>query len=204
MTVPSRDQACRVLLDLGPSPRLVRHATAVAEIAGFLAWRTERRGIPVDRRLVESAALLHDIDKAMPRGDQPHGEAGARWLSGHGYPELSDAVASHPVSRLGDDSQYAAFVSGTSRETRIVAYADKRAAQRLAPMNRRFLRWERRHPELETSLARARERALKLEREVCEAAGVTPEAVRRLRWVAAAMARAHSRRRGVVSDPAIT
>jgi putative nucleotidyltransferase with HDIG domain len=201
MTVPSRDEACQVLLDLGPSRRLLRHVTAVAEIAGFLAMRTERRGIVVDRRLVEGAALLHDIDKAMPRGSSPHGDAGARWLAEHGYPELSDAVASHPVSRLGDDAQYAAFATGTSRETRIVAYADKRAAQRLAPMDRRFLRWERRHPELDGSLARARVRALELEREVCEAAGVTPQAVGRLRWVGPAMARASRRRRGVTLDP---
>lgn len=195
MTVPSRVEACVLLLELKPSPRLVRHATAVAEIAAFLAWRTEGRGIPIDRRLVESAALLHDIDKAIPRRGQPHGEAGARWLAEHGYPELSEAVASHPVSRLGDDTRYAAFASSTSRETRIVAYADKCAAQRLEPMNRRFLRWERRHPELDASLARARERALALEREVCDAAGVAPEAVRRLRWVRAAMTRAERQQR---------
>lgn len=144
---------------------------------------------------MESAALLHDIDKAIPRRGQPHGEAGARWLAEHGYPELSEAVASHPVSRLGDDTRYAAFASSTSRETRIVAYADKCAAQRLEPMNRRFLRWERRHPELDASLARARERALALEREVCDAAGVAPEAVRRLRWVRAAMTRAERQQR---------
>lgn len=201
MTIPSRDEACLLLIGLKPSPRLVRHMTAVAEIAAFLAERTARRGIPVDRRLVESAALLHDIDKAYSRGKEAHGEAGARWLAKHGYPALSDAVASHPVSRLGDDAGYAAFVAGAGRETRIVAYADKRAAQRLEPMSRRFLRWERRHPELKASLARARERAEALERDVCEGAGVTPQAVRRLRWVAAAMAHARSQKRSLASDP---
>jgi hypothetical protein len=93
------------------------------------------------------------------------------------------------------------FAQGASRETRIVAYADKRAAQRLQPMNQRFLRWERRHPELDTALLRARERALVLEREVCEAAGVGPDAVRRLRWVAPAMARARSRKRARSAAP---
>jgi len=176
--------------------------TAVAEIAAFLAERTASRGIPVDRRLVESAALLHDIDKAYSRGNEAHGEAGARWLAKHRYPELSEAVAFHPVSSLGDDARYAAFTARASRETRIVAYADKRAAQRLGPMSRRFLRWERRHPELKASLARARERAEALEREVCEAAGISPQAVRRLRWVATAMARARSRNRKAGPDPA--
>lgn len=200
MTVPSRDEACLVLLALKPSPRLLRHMTAVAEIAAFLADRTERRGIPVDRRLVESAALLHDIDKAYPRGNEAHGEAGARWLAEHGYPELSDAVAWHPVSRLGDDACYAGFIADASRETRIVAYADKRAAQRLQPMSRRFLRWQGRHPELTPSLERARERADVLEREVCDAAGIAPRAVRRLRWVGAGMARARVKKLAAEPD----
>jgi putative nucleotidyltransferase with HDIG domain len=200
MTVPSRDEACLLLLALKPSPRLLRHMTAVAEVAAFLADRTERRGIPVDRRLVESAALLHDIDKSYPRGNEAHGEAGARWLAEHGYPELSDAVAWHPVSRLGDDARYAAFVAGVSRETRIVAYADKRAAQRLEPMSRRFLRWQGRHPELTPSLARARARAEVLEREVCEAAGIAPQDVRRLRWVRAGMARARVQKHAATSE----
>jgi putative nucleotidyltransferase with HDIG domain len=201
MTIPSRDEACLLLLDFKPSRRLVRHMTAVAEIAAFLAERTERRGIPVDRRLVENAALLHDIDKAYPRGDEAHGEAGARWLAEHGHPELSEAVALHSVSRLGDDGQYAAFAAGASREARIVAYADKRAAQRLAPMDRRFVRWERRHPEMTASMVRARERALLLEQQVCQEAGVAPEAVRRLRWVSAAMARARRQRDAATPDP---
>ena len=67
--IPSRTEAAAVLLDLSPSPRLLRHATAVAEVAAFLAEHIERRGLPVDRRLVESAALLHDLDKALPRND---------------------------------------------------------------------------------------------------------------------------------------
>jgi hypothetical protein len=175
--------------------------TAVAEIAAFLAERTERRGIRVDRRLVESAALLHDADKAYPRGSEAHGDAGARWLAEHGYPELSEAVGAHPVSRLGDDARYAEFITNASRETQIVAYADKRAAQRLEPMRRRFLRWEGRHPELAGSLARALERAEALEHEVCEGAGIAPPAVRRLRWVSAAMARARVEQRRAGSDP---
>jgi putative nucleotidyltransferase with HDIG domain len=200
MTVPSRDEACLVILALKPSPRLLRHMTAVAEIAAFLADRTERRGIPVDRRLVESAALLHDIDKAYPRGNEAHGEAGARWLAEYGYPELSDAVAWHPVSRLGDDARYAGFVASASHETRIVAYADKRAAQRLEPMSRRFLRWQGRHPELTPSLARALERAEVLEREVCDSAGIAPPDVRRLRWVASAIVRARVQKHAAASE----
>ena len=54
--------------------------TAVAEIAAFLAERMAGRGVAVDRALVESAALLHDLDKALPETDPlrrlGHGHAG--------------------------------------------------------------------------------------------------------------------------------
>lgn len=158
-----------------------------------------RNGIAIDRRLVEAAAVLHDLDKALPAKDPlralGHGYAGAQWLTDHGYAELAAPVAQHPVSRLGLDPAYAAFLEAASWEVRVVAYADKRAAQRLQPMGIRFRRWRRRHPELGSSLKQARQRAGLLEAEVCGAAGVTPEQVRRLRWVAAATLRARKARK---------
>jgi putative nucleotidyltransferase with HDIG domain len=191
--IPSRTEAAAVLLDLSPSPKLLRHATAVAEVAAFLAEHIERRGLPVDRRLVESAALLHDLDKALPRNDPHrvlgHGRAGARWLSEHGYEELAPAVADHPVVRLSD-SDYPTWVSTASLEDRIVAYADKRAAQRLGHIDVRFARWYERHPEYLEGLRLARHRAALLENEVCAAAGLKPAEVGRLRWVRSALDRA--------------
>ena len=81
----------------------MRHSRAVAEIAGWLAARIEAGGTPVDRRLVESAALLHDADKVLPLDDParalPHGEGSAAWLTRLGHPEPGRAVAAHPVTR---------------------------------------------------------------------------------------------------------
>ncbi|MDA8202698.1 MAG: hypothetical protein M0Z49_08055, partial [Chloroflexi bacterium] len=51
-----------------------------------------------------------------------------------------------------------------------------------------------RYPEHRESLARARARAERLEREVCETAAVSPLAVRRLRWVAPTLEAARRRR----------
>ena len=85
MTVPGRMDAASLLLSLDPQPWFVRHARAVAEVAGWLAARIDGRGIAVDRRLVEAAALLHDADKALPAGDParalPHGEGRLRGLA---------------------------------------------------------------------------------------------------------------------------
>lgn len=165
----------------------------MADVAAFLAARTAARGRSVDRRLVETAALLHDVDKLFPPHDLRraggHGVAGARWLTDQGWAELAGPVAGHPVGRLLDhEGEAAAWLAAAPLETLIVAYADKRAAQRLEPMAGRFARWRRDHPDRDGSLARAWDIALELERYVCGAAGVTPPTVGRLRWAGRAVA----------------
>jgi hypothetical protein len=62
-------------------------------------------------------------------------------------------------------------------------------------MERRFAVWQQRHPRA-WSGAKFREifaRAERLEERVCTAAGIAPRDVRRLRWVAAALAQAEAR-----------
>src|SRR5262245_31637898 len=110
MTVPGRVEAASLLLSLDPLDWQVRHARAVGEVAGWLAARISANGIAVDRRLAESAALLHDVDKILPPGDPvkalPHGDGSAAWLTQAGHPELSRAVANHPVTWLLDGDRY--------------------------------------------------------------------------------------------------
>jgi hypothetical protein len=204
MTVPGRVEAASLLLSLDPEPWFVRHARAVAEVAGWLAARIEARGITLDRRLVESAALLHDADKALSPGDPlralPHGEGSAAWLTRAGHGELARAVASHPVTRLRDGEGFRRWAAFASREERIVAYADKRAGQRLESMDERFASWRRRYPPSaagridgvwdDESFAAIRARATRLEADVCRAAGVAPGEVRRLAWTGRAIAAA--------------
>jgi hypothetical protein len=209
MTVPGRVDAAALLLSLDPPPWFVRHARAVAEVAGWLAARIDGRGTPVDRRLVESAALLHDADKALPSEDPasalPHGDGSAAWLTRLGHPELARAVAGHPVERLLDGEPYKRWAAFASREERIVAYADKRAGQRLESMDARFASWRRRYPRVDAEgrdtgwddidLRAVRSRAERLEVDVCHAAGVAPGDVRRLAWTGPALQAARDRLR---------
>jgi len=166
----------------------------VAEVAGWLALRIarERRAMPLDRPLVEAAALLHDVDKALPSAVRDrtlrHGLAGAAWLGEHGHPELAQAVSLHPVTVLADPDG-AHRLAAASLEARIVSYADKRGRQQLVSMADRFGRWERRHPEGWTAEVRTVVwgRAEALEREICGLARCRPEEVGRLAWTGEAL-----------------
>jgi HD domain-containing protein len=201
MTVPGRVEAAELLLSLDPPAWFLRHARAVAEVASWLADRAASapEAASVDRSLVEAAALLHDADKVLPAGDPaaalPHGDGSAAWLAGRGHPELGPAVAAHPVTRLVDGERYRVWAAAASLEERIVAYADKRAGQRLEPMAARFASWQRRYPGGWSSAeaVAVRRRADYLESDVCRAAGVAPNDVRRLRWTGAALRAARSR-----------
>jgi hypothetical protein len=125
----------------------------------------------------------------------PHGDGSADWLARHGHPELSRAVANHPVTRLADADRFGRWAAFASREERIVAYADKRAGQRVESMSSRFLEWERRFPDRAGAWsgpgrAEIRRRAERLEADVCRAADVRPSDVTRLAWTGTALRRA--------------
>ena len=206
MTVPGRVDAAALLLSLDPPAWFMRHSQAVAEVASWLAERIEFAGVPVDRLLVETAALLHDVDKLVPADDPakalPHGEGSANWLARKGHPELSRAVTNHPVTKLVDGEAFRRWAAFATREERIVAYADKRAGQRLESMDERFAEWSRRHAEgpgsdepawSEELTREVRARAERLEADVCHAAQVSPAQVGRAPWTAKALQTAGER-----------
>jgi len=198
MTVPDRIEAARLVRSLEPPDWFLQHSRAVAEVAGFLAARTAGRGVVIDRRLAESAALLHDADKALPKDDPlralGHGHGSARWLEERHHAELGPSVEDHPITRLLDGDWFETWLRESRPEDRIVAYADKRARQRLVSLDQRFASWRRRHGGWEGEAAiEVRRRAGKLEEIVCEAAGIRPDAVRRLRWTDAALSAAAAR-----------
>ena len=177
----------------------------MAEVASFLAYRASRAGVAVDRRLVETAALLHDVDKALPANHRlkslGHGPAGAAWLTEAGHPELARALIAHPVTRL-TVPEAETWVTESPLEERIVTYADKRATQRVVSLERRFERWRAKHPRYRAQLDRAYAVARRLEAVVCETVGVEPTEVERLRWVDDAMSRALAA--GVIEPPDAT
>jgi hypothetical protein len=151
---------------------------------------------------VEAAALLHDVDKLdslrSEIDGQRHAEGSAEWLARQGFPELGPAVAAHPVTRLADGAWFERWFAAATPEELIVAYADKRAGQRLESMAARFASWQRRYrPQERAGRARGSwsdqteaavwQRARAIEDRVCGLAGVAPERVRRLAWTGRAL-----------------
>lgn len=186
MSIPSRVEAAAILRGLEPTGRLLAHSAAVAEVCSFLCAALVGRRVAVNTPLAEAAALLHDLDKALPPDDPVmalgHGAAGAEWVRRHGHAELADAIAHHPVMTLTDERGYEAWAGKAGLEGRVVAYADKRALKDVVTLDERFERWFRRYPD-SPLMGLAHERARRLEQEICAAAGIEPADVRRLAWV---------------------
>lgn len=196
MSVPGRVEAASLLLDVEAPTWLSRHARAVAEVASWLGRAVARRA-SCDRLAAETAALLHDVDKALPDAARErrlrHGDGSAAWLRSVGHPELAPLVADHPVTRLLEPA-WPDWLATSAIEALIVAYADKRAGQRLEPMSSRFADWARRYrgpagwSQGQQELAWTR--ALQLEARVCDAGGCRPEEVARIGWTGSALAAA--------------
>jgi len=194
MSIPTRTEAAQILGALAAPDWLARHSAAVAEVATFLATAIDARGHAIHVPLVEAAALLHDVDKALP-ADHPlkhlgHGWAGAAWLREQGHHELAGAVANHPVTRLADDEHHSLWVGDATIEERVVCYADKRATQGVVSLEERFNRWIERHGD-SAGIRAARQRAEALERDVCAAAGIDPDDVQRIPWATAGLGTRH-------------
>lgn len=88
--IPSEAECC-AFFELSDTPEEVReHSLAVARVVRRLALYLESL-IPVNRRLLEAAALLHD----MARREPSHAQKAAVILEKWGFPETADLVRYH-------------------------------------------------------------------------------------------------------------
>jgi CTP:molybdopterin cytidylyltransferase MocA len=84
--------ACRELLArFGTPAPVVAHSRAVADVARRLGAALRTSGMCLDLRLLEAAALLHDIARASPA----HAAAGADLLDAEGFPRVAAATRFH-------------------------------------------------------------------------------------------------------------
>lgn len=89
--VPSTPE-CEAIWEHCHTPEQVReHCRAVSELACEYGRRLREAGMPVDRELIRSAALLHDV----MRQKRDHPLEGARAVVREGYPGLAPLLIRH-------------------------------------------------------------------------------------------------------------
>ncbi|MFP4030366.1 MAG: HD domain-containing protein [Desulfococcaceae bacterium] len=133
MAIPTRTECYRLIFESGMLDHIVAHSLQVSRVALLLTDALNASGADLDRPLIRSAALLHDITKtrSLETGER-HSETGAEFLQARGYPEVADIVRQHV--RL---DQYPE--GGPVTPAEVVNYADKRVLHdRVAPLDERL------------------------------------------------------------------
>ncbi len=120
MPIPSRPECVELLQQFDMPHHVRRHSFLVAEVALFLGRRLNQNSSRLDLRLVEAAALLHDVGK-MPslKTGEDHAVLGARMLNGTVNPAVARIVKEHIFLE-------ASQTSGPVTESLLVNYSDKR------------------------------------------------------------------------------
>jgi len=120
MIIPSRTQCMELLGQFDMPQHIRRHSLLVAEVALLLAARLNQNSSGLDLRLIEAAALLHDVGKVSSlKTGENHAVLGAQMIQGLVAPAVARIVEEH-ISL--DSSQ----VAGPVTESLIVNYSDKR------------------------------------------------------------------------------
>lgn len=143
--IPSREWTSELMHNRGMPPHIIRHSHAVRLVAVSVAVTLEKAGFEIDMRLVDRAALLHDICKAdslLNGGD--HALMGRRLMEELGYPRIGEIVGQH-----------VRLESLEVNEAMVVNYADKRVMHdRVVSLQKRFLDLMDRYGKNEQSMQR--------------------------------------------------
>ncbi|MGI6361419.1 MAG: DVU_1551 family NTP transferase [Bacillota bacterium] len=89
--IPDRELCLKLCHFYRTPERTIRHGLAVAQKAQELAEELVFSGHNVNLRLVQAAAILHDLAK----GHADHTHKGAEWLYDWGYDRVAEVVAAH-------------------------------------------------------------------------------------------------------------
>lgn len=156
--IPTEEE-CEVIKDICKvAPRIRRHCTRVAEVAGTIGQALIMAGINMDPDAVHAAATLHDIAKGQP----DHDAVGARILCEMGFSKIGDIVALHADLPEGMPS--------TSLEAKVVYLADKFVlGEKLVSLEERYQSAVRRFgvtADVKASIIERMDRALSLKKEI--------------------------------------
>ncbi|MCE5336401.1 MAG: HD domain-containing protein [Desulfobacteraceae bacterium] len=150
MKTPTRTECLRLLHDYGMPGNILRHSLMVAEVALFLGLKLNMNSLRLDLKLVEAAALLHDVGKERGlRTGGDHAALGAGMIEGVVPAAVADIVREHVFL---SPSQ----LEGPITESLLVNYADKRV------MHDRIVSVEARYHDLISRYAKSESHARNL------------------------------------------
>jgi molybdenum cofactor cytidylyltransferase len=89
--VPNREECREIWLRCGLDEGIINHQEAVAETAMRLGRKLAVKGEAIDLKLLEAAALLHDIKKT----ERNHPQRAGHFLEQLGYSQVADVVVEH-------------------------------------------------------------------------------------------------------------
>jgi putative nucleotidyltransferase with HDIG domain len=162
--VPTEEQAKKIWEKYRLPKQKRIHVSRVAQVAMFLAKK-----IQVNKKLLLAAALLHDIDKAVPH--ESHPDTAVRILREEGMNEVADLVATHPLHAILDPS-----ISPKTREQKLLYLADKMVKYDIVGVDKRFALWnaEKLSPQEQKILDTSYPKVKELEQEVFKLAQISP------------------------------
>jgi len=128
--IPSEGDSLALHKKYRSNERIVAHCRTVARVSIVLADEFDRRGKPVDSKVVLAGALLHDIGRTRVQ-TVGHGLEGSEMLQGEGVDErVVEVVRRHVGAGISAEEAKALglpdldYVPRTLEE-RIVCFADK-------------------------------------------------------------------------------
>lgn len=140
--IPSEDQAKQLWDKYALPERKRRHVALVARVARFLARRmNEVTNLPINQSLLQAGALLHDIDKNIPKlpGEQ-HPDAAVRILMEEGMGEVAVLVKTHPLHAILDPA-----IAPRTQEEKLLYLSDKMVKHEVIGVDARFALWNDEH-----------------------------------------------------------
>lgn len=171
--IPTEEQA-KQLWEKYHLPQQKRiHVSHVARVAMFLAKKFD-----VNKKLLLTAALLHDIDKsAAKRPGEKHPDAAVRILRDEGMNEVADLVATHPLHAILDP-----YIAPKTWEQKLLFLSDKMVKYDIVGVDKRFALWNSEHLSVRAQkiLDESYPKVKELEQEVFTLAGLSLDGVIKL------------------------
>jgi putative nucleotidyltransferase with HDIG domain len=117
--IPSREECNELMAKYSMLPNIVEHSMQVMRVSLAITDNL-KNNVSMNRDLVVSAALLHDITKTRSLvTKERHDTSGGELLRELGFPRIAEIVEQHVIIQNID-------LQGRLEEREIVYYADKR------------------------------------------------------------------------------